>query len=428
LKRLLTLISLVLISNLLFSQNKLRFNLNEDGSNYIQGSLRTQVWARYTDLNPGTTLNGFSEDQLFDISIRRIRINSYGQVNKVFFYFGVGNNNLNQNTFSTFRLKLLDAYMEYRFSEYLHIGAGKSAWQGLSRMNLRSTATSLSMDAPIFTISTVNRLDDLGRNLGIWAKGQFNRIDYRVAINNTARINVGEISSEPNFTGTNPGLRYSFYTKYMFFDKESNSTPFSKGTYLGNKKILNIGVGSMYQSKIMSSLNDENDTIFHDLKSFAADIFVEIPLNSKSKEAVTGYFGYFNTDLGTNYLRNVGANNPANGINEDQSSVNGIGNAFPMIGTGTTLFAQFAYLTSKNVLENFGVRIQPYYSVQYSNYEKYSEAAIIQDLGLNIYFSDGYQKVSLNVQRRPIFKLKNEGFISDECRMMAVFQYQVTIK
>src|SRR5690606_25423969 len=36
---------------------------------------------------------------------------------------------------------------------------------------------------------------------------------------------------------------YAGYFEYQFFDSESNFLPFKVGTYLGTKKVLNIGTG-----------------------------------------------------------------------------------------------------------------------------------------------------------------------------------------
>ncbi len=41
--------------------------LNESGSHYIKTTMVAQIWTRYTDFNPGTTLNGFTNQTPFDI-------------------------------------------------------------------------------------------------------------------------------------------------------------------------------------------------------------------------------------------------------------------------------------------------------------------------------------------------------------------------
>ncbi len=79
-------------------------------------------------------------------------------------------------------IDILDYYAEYKISDALEIGMGESAWGGQSRLNVASTTSLMSLDAPIFALSTINKNDDLGRNLGIWAKGQVGKVDYVLAI------------------------------------------------------------------------------------------------------------------------------------------------------------------------------------------------------------------------------------------------------
>jgi hypothetical protein len=56
--------------------------LNEDGSNYFKVTLISQVWVRNTDMNPGTTINGYAKDNYTDMRIRRARLQAYGQISR----------------------------------------------------------------------------------------------------------------------------------------------------------------------------------------------------------------------------------------------------------------------------------------------------------------------------------------------------------
>ena len=70
--------------------------LNESGSHYIKATLVGQIWSRYTDFNPGSTLNGYTKQSPFDIGIRRARVNFLAQpTDRIFFYAQFGQNNFN---------------------------------------------------------------------------------------------------------------------------------------------------------------------------------------------------------------------------------------------------------------------------------------------------------------------------------------------
>jgi hypothetical protein len=42
---------------------------------------------------------------------------------------------------------------------------------------------------------------------------------------------------------------------YQFFDQEDNLLPYTTGSYLGKKKIVNLGAGFIYQPDAMWNLN-----------------------------------------------------------------------------------------------------------------------------------------------------------------------------
>ena len=72
----------------------LRINLSDDGRHYLRFTFLNQVWIRYTDANPGTLVNGFAQDEIFDIGLRRTRIQFFGKLSpRVYFYTQMGINN-----------------------------------------------------------------------------------------------------------------------------------------------------------------------------------------------------------------------------------------------------------------------------------------------------------------------------------------------
>jgi hypothetical protein len=94
---------------------------------------------------------------------------------------------------------------------------------------------------------------------------------------------------------------------------------------------------------------DSRDTTYQAMQHFAVEAYLDMPLNSEKKTALSAYTGYFNTNYGTNYLRMNGIMNPANGTS--LTAANGIsgqgavyGNALPMFGTGDVVYTQLGFL------------------------------------------------------------------------------------
>ncbi len=65
---------------------------------------------------------------------------------------------------------------------------------------------------------------------------------------------------------------------YQFLDEEANQVAYTQGTYLGAKRVFNIGAGFEYQDKAMYRLNG-SDTVRSSLALFAVDIYYDAPIN-----------------------------------------------------------------------------------------------------------------------------------------------------
>ena len=64
-----------------------KFNLNEDGSQYIKFGLLNQTWLRYEQNNPGSIVLDDPVDDTTDIGLRRTRLVLQGQLtDRVYFY------------------------------------------------------------------------------------------------------------------------------------------------------------------------------------------------------------------------------------------------------------------------------------------------------------------------------------------------------
>lgn len=140
-KTAIALFSLVGLMGKLEAQKKNDFNnpglthyFNEDHSRYISFSGYAELWARYTQLNPGSLVNNEAKSDLSDLSLRRARVKmTYKPTEKLMFVLQGGTTNVNVNAKGSNYFDLLDAYAEYAFNDKIVFGAGRSTWRGLSR-------------------------------------------------------------------------------------------------------------------------------------------------------------------------------------------------------------------------------------------------------------------------------------------------------
>lgn len=387
----------------------------------ISGSM--QFWMRYTSLNPGSTFNDQPQNNVFDLSIRRYRLKVSGKANEQISYsFELGNNDLSFHNEESSKPRLLEAYIDYRIHEVLAIGVGKHAWTGLSRYAAPSSTQALAYDLDFVAAPYVNVYDDFLRRMGIYVRGTLSGFDYRIALAKPAfnqSASGRSIGNDARFSNRNLDFQISTYVKYQFLEKETQTSPFSPGTYLGKKDLLNFGVGMMHQPNTSWYLATE-DTVYHDATSLAADLFFEKSL--KNNKVLTFYLAYIHHELGPNFMRYMGANNPSTGVISSEF-VNGKGNNAPVVGTGKILYLQMAYLRPADASNRN--QIQPYASLEYGRFEALNDPVIIYNTGVN-YFLEGHKsKISLGLQSRPVFKME-EHLAKDKMRKhMLVLQYQI---
>jgi hypothetical protein len=415
----------------------LKIYLNDDSTRYIKGTGLAQIWFRYNDNNPGSTIYGTPKKETFDVGLRRVRYQVMSQVNKkTFFYTQFGINSFNSLSARKSPLFFHDVTAEYNvYKNYVTIGGGLSGWNGTSRYSSSSVASILGLDLPIVEETTNDVSDQFVRKLGVYAKGKIGGLDYRVSVSNPFPIQnaLTTVATLPA-TGTNtayyspkaPELQYQGYVMWQFLDKESNQVPYMIGSYLGKKRMLNVGGGFAYQKDAMWYRNVNLDTISKPLQQFGIDVFYDSYLNKEKQNAITAYAAFLNYDFGPNYIRNSAAMNTANGTGTS-ASFNGAGNAMPLIGTGQVVYAQAAYLFKKDLLKSHGT-LQPYIAADYANYQKLKDPAFVYNIGLNWIMSGQNAKLSLDYQSRPIFNADANGDLRETKnarRGQLVLQYQV---
>lgn len=411
---------------------ELRMNLNDEGTHYLKTTFTAQLWGRYTDMNPGSTIGGFAIPNNFDIGIRRMRQQIFGMVtDKVFFYSQLGINNFSSISDRKMPIFFHDVLAEYYVTKRtIQIGMGLTAWTGFTRFASPAVASILGYDAPLFEQNTNDANDQFLRKLSIYAKGKLGKFDYRFILSDPMLASkstvVKPISVNSDFSFMPPHPQTSAYVMYQFLEEESNLTPYMTGTYLGKKKVFNIGSGFQYQSNAMWHYNDviKKDTILEDMFNFAVDAYYDAPIGTNGM-AISAYATAMHLGYGKNYIRNQGVMNPAEGVLAGTATINGAGNAFPMFGTGNIIAGQLGLLLPKNILGEKNGQLQPYIMVLHANFDRLQQGVFQYDAGLNWYISGYRSKLTLNYQNRPIFS--SSDLKESNRKSMIVLQFQIAI-
>lgn len=421
------------------SYNPIIFKLNDSGSRYIRFMIWNQLWIRQTENNPGTLgVDGLPRKNTTDIGLRRARFLTYAQVsprvlflahlginNQTFVNGGVpaggnsgnagnlpvttnpstGSNTLDANSSKKPQLFFHDIWTEFEISNSLFIGAGLHYWNGISRLSSQGTLNLLALDAPIFNWPLIELTDQFARQYGIYAKGQVGKWDYRVALNKPFSVGEGgtfdESTNRPMAANVaNDNWATQGYIAYQFFEKENNKLPFFVGTYLGTKKVFNLGGGWHHHPGATTSVDSNGSVNTHNISLWSIDGFLELPLSVEKETALTAYAVYYTYDFGPNYLRNIGIMNVGLGPGTSQ---NGPGNAQPTIGTGNIFYFQTGYLLPKDILGNKG-KLQPYGTLSHKRFEFFEEGSWQYDLGMNYYIDGQLAKLTFQYSNRPIFE------------------------
>lgn len=438
-KNFLTSLNIILFSTVLNAQTsdssrivipELKWNLTKSGSCYIKGTFLVQTWARYSELNPGTTIDGTPKQNLGDVGIRRWRVQLFGQLtNRVYFYTQFG-----QNNFSFLQPRhtgafVHDAVTEFRILKQVQLGGGLNGWSGVSRFSSPAVANIMGLDAPIYQQATNGISDQFGRKLGVYLKGELSHLNYRLAVGRpmsvrNSTVAVPPITATSNFCPETPTVQTSGYFFWQFWEKESTPNPYMSGTYLGKKKLLNLGFGFVQQNKAMWHTNEIGDTVRTALLLLGADIFLDLPLKNNGS-VFNAYLAYNRFDYGRNYVRMLNGMNPANGVNA-AATLNGPGVNYPMMGTGQILFVQMGYKFKDDLLPDNGT-LMPYIECQYAQFQGLKDPAVMGEAGINwlIHGTHG-AKLSLALQNRPVFEINAGGEAIQTMRKnMLVLQYQI---
>jgi hypothetical protein len=425
------------------SYKPMTLKLSDDGKKFIRLITWHQVWFTATQNNPGTKdVNGKlidgtagSKGWSTDVALRRSRFLIHAQISPRFLilsHWGINNqsfinggatagSNVPAGTASNNgkrpQLYMHDAWTEFAVKPgKLSIGAGLHYWNGISRLTSNSTLNIMTLDAPIFNWANIEGTDQFARQFGMYAKGQIfgGRLDYRLHINKPFVFGTAPTAVAKNGIAVNvlnENWSQGGYVKYMFWDKENNLYPYEVGSYLGSKKIFNIGAG-FYTHKGATLTKTAIDSTNNTQKCFGVDVILEKPLNKEKGTMFHALLTYYNYNFGANYLRNIGILNEhvsgaaaATATTRNDSWAGG-GNLQPTIGTGSILYGQFGFLAPR--LKN-GQAFMPYATVTYKKFERLADPSTQFGVGLNYFIGGHNAKITAEYQTRPIYTQEKAG-------------------
>ncbi len=362
------------------SYKPLMIKLDESGNKYVRFIMWHQVWATTNNLDSKAGLQ-------VTPSIRRSRLLAFAQVSPRFLiltHFGLNGltpSNLTSlgNNGDAPQLFLHDAWTEFKVNNQLYMGGGLHYWKGLTRLSSQSTLNFMTLDQsrPFTQWHSLGVSDQFARHLGIYAKGTLGKIDYRIALNAPNRNPIGDgkdyglNNSNLTYTGVSTpnevgevtgGSIIEGYFNFSFFEKESTKLPYYVGSYLGKKKVFNLGAGFFtHPDGMYNSNTGSHESVFH----FAADAFLDLPTPSGG---LTAYASFTSFNYGKNYVSR-------------------------WAGTGTVLYTHLGYFIRSTKLMPY-VAFQ---SAQYEGFPDHSPSAL--DIGLNYFILGHNAKLTLEYHR-----------------------------
>ncbi|CAN5178583.1 hypothetical protein BH11BAC5_BH11BAC5_26730 [soil metagenome] len=420
-------------------KNGLRYYTDsKDSSRFIAFNMTAQLWARNTANNPYSQVQGTPQNNTTDVSIRRIRFVLSGALSdRVNFFMQFGQNNLNYLSARKAGSFFHDVTADYAIiKRSLYIGAGLNGFNGPSRFANASVANIAVLDVPAYQEVTNDTYDQNVRRLGMYVKGKLGKLDYRLSVGKPFVIQTASgsglepINVNASFSTLPPAMNTQGYFMYQFIDQENNFSSGTTGTYLGKKKVFNIGAGFNHQKNAMMRYGDlvAKDTVSEAINLFAVDVFYDAPVNKEKGTAYNLYACFSRYNYGTGFIRVTGANNPANGSYNTASSFSkfSYGNAFPVIGTGNVAYLQTAYKLKDRLLGNQGT-LQPFADLQYAKYDRLNDQMYVFDIGVHWLLYGNNSKITLNYQNRPYFEQDTNGLLVQRSRRgELVLQYQIS--
>ena len=160
-----------------------KITFDEKGEKY----LRFISWGQAQTVTNFDAPEGTSETTF---NLRRGRLLLLAQLDTKFLLVThIGLNSLNASSMSALgtgsgsQIFLHDMWAEYKLGDNHSAGIGLHYWNGISRLNNQSTLNFMTLDNNRQSWATLGLTDQFARHLGVFAKGSFDRLQYRVSIN-----------------------------------------------------------------------------------------------------------------------------------------------------------------------------------------------------------------------------------------------------
>jgi|GEM_PF-1038575 len=410
--------ALILISSSTFAQQTTRFEnpLKKGWTEYFGTdsslSIRTigllQLQTRYLQLNPGSlSVTGTEKNQTIDLGITRVCVGSLLSYKRLTMFYLLGNNALSISNAKLGNFYTYEAYIHYALiPKYLQLGMGQTLYNGISRASSLSISQTMTVESSPLAFPTGGKSDNIGRQMQFFALGQILKFDYRAALVRPM-VQVGQGTQNlPDLSSSKPiNTSYEFpsdrfgaeaYICYQFFDEENIQMSSRSFSYLGSKKVFNIGAGFEYQPNATAYLNTDRDTIFNNTLTFSSDSYVDIPLSGGG--VFTTYAAYYHYNYGQNYLKTGGSLNYFTGGDGPQ----GAGNGEFTVGTGHALYFHAAYLFAKTLTQE-NHRIQLYTYFYYKNFDALKMPSWQPGCGINYYILGHNAKIGLQYYLRNVY-------------------------
>ena len=359
----------------------LKVKFNDNGSKYLRVISWAQVQATYNNDVPDNASST-------NFNLRRARVLMFAQINSKFMiltHFGL--NSLNSNTLSPVgkgegsQLFFHDVWAQYSLGKDHVVGGGLHYFNGISRLNNQSTLNFMTLDNNRQSWSTIGLSDQFARHLGIFAKGKFGKLQYRIAINDaitngldarTPEVGGSAVYGGKRLIGSkDAGKAFAGYFDYNFLDQESNFLPFKVGSYLGGKKVFNVGAGFFLHPSGSVTMDTGGNLQGEDVSIFAVDAFYDAPVGENGS-AITAYASYQTNDYGTDYL-------------------------FSAYGTGSMGYTHLGYVFAGDKAKT---RYQPYVSYGTNSYDAVDDNRNVLGLGVNAYMSGHNSKLTLEYKNQ----------------------------
>ena len=167
------------------------------------------------------------------------------------------------------------------------------------------------------------------------------------------------------------GKTYAGYFDFNFLDQESNFLPFKVGSYLGTKKVFNIGAGFFLHPGGSVIADATGNLEKEDVSIFGIDAFYDTPLGDDGS-ALTAYATYQSNDYGTDYL-------------------------YSAYGTGSMIYSHLGYVFAGDKTKT---RYQPYVSFASNSYDVVDDNRNIFGLGVNAYLNGHNSKLTLEYKNQ----------------------------